>query len=103
MSSSVSGQCGVCIATLKRILSAISASEQPIAQVIHDQVNEELERLSLWVGNIGALHRPESLMSLETRLLEASDILSHIRDLLGDLNEVVNERESTFIQHIADH
>lgn len=42
-------------------------------------------------------------MSLETRLLEASDILSHIRDLLGDMNEVANERESTFIQHMADH
>jgi hypothetical protein len=102
MSSTVAGQCGACIATLKRILSAISASEQSTAQVSHYQVNEELERLSLWIGNIGALHNPESLMSLETRLLEAGDILSHIRDLLGDLNEVADERESTFVQHMVD-
>ena len=46
------------------------------------------------MGNIGALHRPESSMSLESRLREANDVLTHIQELLDDLNEVAGERGS---------
>ncbi|KAF1993823.1 hypothetical protein P154DRAFT_49837 [Amniculicola lignicola CBS 123094] len=87
--SSISEKCRSCISTLKAINSASNA-RQDLA-VDSDQVNEELDRFSLWIGNIGALHRPNSSLSLETRLLNADDVLLHITELLDDLQEVTNE------------
>jgi hypothetical protein len=46
------------------------------------------------MGNIGALHQPETSMSLESRLREANDVFTHILELLNDLNEVAGERGS---------
>lgn len=63
-----------------------------MGRVRHEQVNDELERFSLWMGNIGSSHGPESSMSLESRLHEANDILTHILELLDGLNVVAAER-----------
>lgn len=94
MVASVSGQCRACITTLKTIVSTLSDPDRQKGRVRHEQVNDELERFSLWMGNIGALHLPESSMSLESRLHEANDVLTHILELLDDLNEVARERGS---------
>ena len=94
MVASVSKQCRDCIKTLKTIVSPPSDPDRQKSRVHHEQVNDELERFSLWMGNIGALHRPESSMSLESRLREANDVLTHILELLDDLNEVARERGS---------
>ena len=94
MVASVSEQCRACITTLKTIVSSLSDPDRQRSRVYHEQVNDELERFSLWMGNIGALHRPESSMSLESRLREANDVLTHILELLDDLNEVAGERGS---------
>lgn len=92
MSTSASAQCRACITTLKITVSTLSDTDRQKGEVKHEQVNDELERFSLWIGNIGALHGPESPMSLESRLRESSDVLAHILELLDDLNEVVGER-----------
>jgi hypothetical protein len=90
--TTVSEQCRKCLMTLKSTLSALSDSEQERC-VSHKQVNEEYERLGLWAGNIGALHRQESPLSMESRLKEASDVLSHVFELLDSLDEVTNACE----------
>ena len=98
--TSVSTQCLSCIATLKSILAALS-TPRPKSRLSHSQVKDELERLSLWVGNIGAIHESESPLSMESRLRDASDVLSHIQDLLGDLYEVAVERMCNLIYTVA--
>jgi hypothetical protein len=89
---SVSEQCRSCIATLKTAFSALSSANSK-SQLEPGQVNAGLERFSLWVGNIGALHMPESPLSMESRLQEAKDVLSHVQELLRDLTEVSTERK----------
>jgi hypothetical protein len=86
--------CRACVTTLNTIVSTLSNPDRQRGRVHYDQVNDELGRFSLWMGNIGALHRPESSMSLESRLHEANDILAHILELLNDLNEVAGARGS---------
>lgn len=94
MVASVLEQCRACVTTLKTIVSTLSVPHRQGGRVHHEQVNDELERFSLWMGNIGALHQPESSMSLESRLREANDVLTHIQELLDNLNEVARERGS---------
>ncbi|KAF1950555.1 hypothetical protein CC80DRAFT_359652, partial [Byssothecium circinans] len=89
MASPISEQCRSCLTTLKCIASALSGSQS--SRISADQVTEELDRLSLWIGNIGGLHRPESPLSLESRLQEAEDVFSHICELLANLNDVASE------------
>ncbi|KAJ4350324.1 uncharacterized protein N0V89_008945 [Didymosphaeria variabile] len=91
MTLSVSEQCRSCLVTLQEVISVLSKPGNTNGHVKHAQINEELDRFSLFVGNIGALHRPESSMSIESRLHKANDVLTHILDLLADLNEVAAE------------
>lgn len=94
MGTSASEQCRACIEILKTIIMTLSKSEEQKGYIRQDTVDDELERFSLWIGNIGALHQPASSLSLESRLREAKDILAHILEILEDLNEVAKERES---------
>jgi hypothetical protein len=91
MASSVSEQCRSCLTALRNIDSALSKPGHESRRVSHDQIIEEVDRFSLWTGNIGALHQPDSPMSIESRLREASDVLTHILSLLDDLGEVAHE------------
>jgi hypothetical protein len=91
MVTSVSKQCQACTSTLKSVISTLSNPNRQKERVHHAQVNDELERFSLWIGNIGALNPPESSLSLEARLLEANYILTHILELLDNLNEAAGE------------
>jgi pentatricopeptide repeat protein len=91
MALSVSDQCRSCIVTLQEITSILAQTHHGDRHVTHAQVSEELDRFSLFIGNIGALHRPESPMSIESRLQEANDVLTHILSLLNDLNDVSRE------------
>ena len=94
MVASASEQCRACITTLKTIVSILSDPVRQKGRIHHEQINDELDRFSLWMGNIGALHRPESSMSLELRLREANDVLIHTLELLDNLNEVAGESGS---------
>jgi hypothetical protein len=92
MVASVAEHCRAGIITLRTIISILSNRNIQKDRVRQEQVNDELERFSLWTGNIGALHQSESLDSLESRLCEANDVLAYILALLDDLNEVAKER-----------
>lgn len=93
MSLSVSQQCQACVRPLRSIITTVTNDGQTGCQPILEEANDHLERFSLWVGNIGALHSPESPLSLESRLSGENDILNHIKTLLDDLAEVTEERE----------
>ena len=91
MTLSVSELCRSCLISLQKIVSILSHPNHTDSRIKHDQVNEELERFTLFIGNIGALHQPESSMSIESRLNGANDVLTHIFNLLTDLNEATTE------------
>jgi tetratricopeptide (TPR) repeat protein len=91
MTLSVSDQCRSCLATLQEVMSILSQPNHNDGFITHAQVSEELDRFSLFIGNIGALHRPDSSMSIESRLQEANDVLTHIVGLLTDLEEAAAE------------
>jgi hypothetical protein len=55
------------------------------------KVKDELARFSLLAGNLGALHLPKSSISIESRLVEAPEVLLHVAELLENLNEVACE------------
>src|SRR6266566_131123 len=43
-----------------------------------EAVSDVQDRFKLWAGNIGARHRPESALSLESRLAAAEEILEQV-------------------------
>ena len=94
---SVAEQCRACITTLKSIISILSDPQRRKGPVQFEEVTDELERFSLWIGNIGALHPPASSMSLESRLREVEDVQTHILELLRDINDVAHECGSSFL------
>ncbi|KAF2130671.1 hypothetical protein P153DRAFT_338722 [Dothidotthia symphoricarpi CBS 119687] len=89
--ASVSVYCRDCIHALKTIVLTLSDPSRPKGRISHERINDELEKFSLWMGNIGALHRPESPVSLESRLCDAGDVLTYVLELLDDLNIVTRE------------
>lgn len=84
----------MCIGLLKSVIYMLSDPGGTKDRLTSQQVNDELERFSLWMGNIGALNPPESSMSLDFRLRDAEDIHAHILGLINDLLEVATERKS---------
>ena len=95
MGTSVSELCWTCIITLTDIISILSDPNRKKGQVHDEQVNDELERFRLWMGNIGALNQPDSSMSLESRLHKTKDVLDYVLQLLNDLNMFAKECGST--------
>jgi hypothetical protein len=90
----VSELCKACIANLNTIVSTLADSGSRKGPAYDVQVDDHLERFTLWMGNIGALHQPESPMSLESRLCEANDVLTYVLELLDDLKDVTRDRMS---------
>ncbi|KAF2818117.1 hypothetical protein CC86DRAFT_246495, partial [Ophiobolus disseminans] len=88
MTLSVSDECRACLITLQEVISILSKPDHNDGGVKLAHVCEHLDRFSLFVGNIGALHRPQSSLSIESRLQEANDVLIHTLGLLADLKEV---------------
>jgi hypothetical protein len=94
MDESTSDRCRSCITTLTSSISIISSTGNEHSREHFERVSDELARFSLWAGNIGALHKPDSPMSLESRLQEAKDVLTHIQELLDNISEVARECKS---------
>lgn len=88
---SVAEQCRSCIVTLREVVSTLTKINRTDSCIKDSNINEQLERFSIFVGNIGALHTPESPLSVEARLREASDVLLHISSLLNALNDIASE------------
>jgi hypothetical protein len=92
MAPSISEQCRSCALMLDKISSAAADQRDSARRVNPEQAKDQLDRLSLWMGNIGALHSPESSLSVESRLSDEAEILDRIKELLNDLAEVAGER-----------
>ncbi|KAH7130070.1 hypothetical protein B0J11DRAFT_419470, partial [Dendryphion nanum] len=91
MPDSVAARSRKCRDKLSLIIDSLSSPSQGPRRISYEQVIDELARFSLWMGNIGALHLPKSPLSLESRLSEADEVLSHVHDLLEDLYEVADQ------------
>lgn len=92
MAASISERCRSCISSLKSVCSAAVDQPEQARRINLEQAKDNLERLSLWMGNIGARHAPKSPLSLESRLRNDGELLGYIHELLGDLAEVAGER-----------
>ncbi|KAF7673029.1 hypothetical protein GT037_008980 [Alternaria burnsii] len=91
MTPSISDHCRDCVKNLQRVISTLSQSDCRDDLIKKNEVNDDLDRLNLFIGDIGGLHSPESPMSVESRLSGAKDVLTHISSLLGDLNEAAED------------
>lgn len=50
-----------------------------------------LERFSLWAGNMGAMRNPLTSLSLDQRLLQATDIRQQIHRQLDEMEEALGD------------
>lgn len=87
---SSAARCKSCLNLLRQAAQS-ATHEDSSAQHLARQVEDQIGRFSLWMGNIGALHPPQSPLSLESRLKQAPDVLEHIRQVLEDLDEVTKD------------
>ncbi|KAL8365101.1 hypothetical protein RB595_004089 [Gaeumannomyces hyphopodioides] len=75
---------------LERALSAAPGAEEGKA-VNAPALQDFRDQFVLWAGNMGAMHKPISKLSLETRLAGAQGVLTYIHRLLDDLMEAVED------------
>lgn len=95
----VRSSCRGCIASFQAAISTLKDRGNDKERHLIDKTRDELERFSLWAGNIGALNAPTSPLSLESRLRDVQDILDHIVELLDDLHEAASDRMSAKMCH----
>ena len=55
-------------------------------------------RFLLWTGNLGVMHKAEDPRALDRRLLDAPEVAGRVRDILGDLQDLLSQCESTPIR-----
>ncbi|KAK3399583.1 hypothetical protein B0T20DRAFT_349290 [Sordaria brevicollis] len=59
--------------------------------VTASSIKDVLERFMLWAGNLGALRKPTSKLSLDSRLASSPDLLDYICTELDDMAEAVGD------------
>ena len=52
-------------------------------------------RFLLWTGNLGVMHKAEDPRALDRRLFDAPEVASRVREILGDLQDLLIQCEST--------
>lgn len=65
--------------------------------ILRTTVADLLTRYVLWAGNLGALRRPSSKLSLDYRLPNSSDVRHEIMTQLQDITEALADRENSLI------
>lgn len=60
-------------------------------RIVRPALIDQLGRLKIWAGNIGAFQELPLLSSLDYRLREAPKIVNQVIELLNDLNETLQE------------
>ncbi|GAP91060.1 hypothetical protein SAMD00023353_1502070 [Rosellinia necatrix] len=50
-----------------------------------------LDRFKLWAGSLGAMHQPQSKLSLEQRLRRAPEVLVHVHEHLSEMQESLHD------------
>lgn len=81
-----------------RVLNKQITSPKPVCSGLEDHESLSSERFAdirtrflLWTGNLGVMHKPEDPRSLDARLLDAPEVASRVRDILGDLRDLLNQ------------
>lgn len=64
-------------------------------QPLLPDLEDILDRFTLWTGNMGAWHPPHSRMSLDSRLSESPEVRHQISQLLHNLYESIQDGKST--------
>lgn len=88
---SVADRCGEIRQIMVSLISDTTAKEAPFAP---EAVEDALDRFKLWTGNLGALHQPQSRMSLESRLADSLEVRNQICEQLSDLQEALQDCRS---------
>jgi hypothetical protein len=78
------------ITSFKQILEYFESSPKAESSDHALNLRNDLGRLRVWAENVGA-HRKGTTVSLDHRLREAPDIAKTVKDLLSDLNTVLDE------------
>ena len=60
-------------------------------RIVHPALVDQLGRLKIWAGNIGAFQALPLQSSLDYRLREAPKIVDQVIELLNELNETLQE------------
>jgi hypothetical protein len=74
------------VASFNRLFDHFKGSQDP-----PDTLPDDFGRLKVWAENVAAHRR--GVMSLDYRLREASSVTEMVKDLLKDLNDVLEESE----------
>ncbi|KAI0205182.1 hypothetical protein F4808DRAFT_274939 [Astrocystis sublimbata] len=54
-------------------------------------VEDMLGRFNIWAGSLGAMHPPQSRLSLEQRLIHAPELLVHVHEHLSEIQESLQD------------
>jgi hypothetical protein len=84
--SSVSERCQSAVAALQ----SLSTVDEREAQGIQNAIIDQLTRLRLFCGNIGAFQPQKSRLSVESRLQDAEDVLQLMLRLMDTLQRVIS-------------
>ena len=64
-----------------------------------DRLMDVRTRFLLWTGNLGVMHKAEDSRALDRRLLEAPEVACRVREILGDLQDLLSQCEPFPIYH----
>lgn len=91
----ISGRCRNIRKQLTDLLTALeNGSAQVSTTVTSSSIKDVVERFMLWAGNLGALRKPASKLSLDSRLACSSDLRDYICTELEDMSEAIEDRMS---------
>ena len=86
-----------CVAIFKQVYNLLNEPACPYKNDISPtDIQDELGRFKIWGGNIGAFQPKTMRSSLEHRLQDASKTRQHLLNLLGDLQESLDESNSDY-------
>lgn len=93
MDKTISSRCRKIQSELSRLLDILESDEVTTVptSVTDFDVRDRLDRFALWAGNLGALQRPESKLSLDSRLAGSKDVRNSICAELRDMLKAVKD------------
>jgi len=65
--------------------------ETETRHLLRTTTNDLLARFILWAGNLGALQKPTSRLSLDHRLLNSADVRNEVLFQLKDIGEALGD------------
>lgn len=89
----ISGECRDIRQQLIELLSILkNGSVQTLTSVEAPSIQDALERFMLWAGNLGALRKPTSKLSLDARLASSQDVRLYVGRELEKISKALEDR-----------